>query len=159
MNTSITTTPTQQLYSLKHLHVFDCIWSHHMDNMDPYGHRMPVHVELYRHLDTAKWTYGGYIELEPMNQRTNGINTLWIPSSDVTRKVSDFLDYTLWIPSIIPYGYPELLDYTWLDTWNSWDIPGWIHRTLGPNTAQWTNETMNQFFDIENIQWIFETNK
>ena len=58
----------------------------------------------------------GYIEIEPKNQRTNGINTLWIPSSDVTRKASDFLDYTLWIPSIIHYGYLELLDYTWLDT-------------------------------------------
>ena len=118
---------------------------------------------IYGHMNTAKWTYGiipGWIHRnwtkKPKNQRTNGINTLWIPSSDVTRKASDFLDYTLWIPSIIHYGYVELLDYTWLDTYNSCNISGWIHkalgwihRTLGPNTAY---EPMNQwtYMDI----WI-----
>ena len=67
-----------------------------MDNMDPYGHRMPVHVELYRHLDTAKWTYGGYIELEPMNKWTKEpmIDEQWYTETMKQETYGDFMEET-----------------------------------------------------------------
>ena len=67
-----------------------------MDNMGPYGHRMPVHVELYRHLDTAKWTYGGYIELEPMNKWTKEpmIDEQWYTETMKQETYGDFMEET-----------------------------------------------------------------